>query len=141
MDEQTGFSNVSVDQQLRYYWTQLPTFHGLAALAVLGLLLFLLLRFDRAKWWVLTLTLFMATLGFSTNPFMDNRLAPPLEQIRSLFRPITLALIAMLIIPTLRAARGKRVRVLRPAVLCFFAFELITSVRFFLGSEFTRGAL
>src|SRR3954469_17972391 len=127
-DDQNGYNGLSVDQQLRFYWSQLPTIQGLVGLAALALLLFLLVRFDRAKWWVLTLTLFMATLGFSTNPFMDNRLAPPLEQIRSLFRPITLALIAMLIIPTLRAARGKRVRVLRPAVLCFFAFELITSV-------------
>src|SRR5438046_626596 len=113
MNDDVGYSNLSVDQQLRYYWTQLPTPHGLGALAVLGLLLFLLLRFDRAKWWVLALTLFMATFGFSTNPWMDNRLAAPLEQIRSLIRPITLALIAMLAIPTVRAARGARQRILR----------------------------
>src|SRR3954466_10953412 len=141
MNEEMGFNNIAVDQQLRYYWEKLPSVQGLGALAVLGLLLFALLRFDRAKWWVLTLTLFMATLGFSTNPYMDNRLAPPLEQIRSLFRPITLALIAMLIIPTFRAARGARLKILRPAVLCFFALELITSARLFLGSEFTRGTL
>src|SRR3954467_5142985 len=141
MNEDIGYSNLSVDQQLRFYWAQLPTVQGLAAVAVLLLTLFLLLRFDRAKWWVLTLALFMASLGFSTNPWMDTRLAPPLEQIRSLFRPITLALVAMLIIPTFRAARGSRVKILRPAVLSFFALELITSARFFLGSEFTRGAL
>jgi len=53
-DDQNGYNGLSVDQQLRFYWSQLPTIQGFAALAALGLLLFLLLRFDRAKWWVLT---------------------------------------------------------------------------------------
>src|SRR4051794_23482978 len=98
MNEDIGYSNLSVDQQLRYYWAQLPTVQGLAAVAFLMLSFFLLLGFAREKWWVLTPAFFMASLGFSTNPWMDTRPPPPLEQIRSLFRPITLALVAMLII-------------------------------------------
>lgn len=119
-----------IDTQLRYYFNTLVSFQGGVALFVFLALLVCTARFDRLKWFVLSLMLYTATLGFSNNPLLDNTLAFPLQQIRALYRPLPLGLLFILVLPALGASRGARWKPLGAGVIAFFVFELGFSGRY-----------
>jgi hypothetical protein len=128
--------------QLRWFLEALTSGEGIIGCALFVLLLIGLLITPRVKWGVLGLMLWMSTTSF----FLGVRVIPlplaqPLNSLRSFGRPITVALLASLLIPTITSSRGWRQRILGGGILALFFFEMMIAVRTTAGGVATRGAL
>ena len=118
--------------------TLLGTPEGILALLGLVFLAVLLLAKQGAKWFVLGILLMVATFGF--NPYTGKNLITPLQQIRAHSRAIGVAMLLLLLIPTIRAPAGWRRGVLGGTVLLFI-YHLIVSLRGLTEPDPTKAAL
>ena len=91
----------------------------------------------------LTLLVWSTTLSASVvgKEGFNNTLITPLQQIREHTRTVTLVFLAILLLPTLAADKGWRLRLIAAPMALFFAFQLIyLSMETLLGDA-TRGLL
>lgn len=129
----------SVNAQIRLLLETLFSPVGFLALAVYLSLLVTLGASTRAKWVVLSIMLWTATLALFDVSWVDNTLVFPLEQIRHYGRPITVALLVALLVPTLQSGRGWRSNLVLGGTIGVLVFELCLSTRFVLGGLLMRG--
>lgn len=97
---------------------------GLLAIAAFIALCVGLVMFPGLRWVVVTLTLYSATLAPNEAEWHDNTLAWPLEPLRWISRQLTIALLVVLIIPTVTSVRGWRQRLIVGPILGLFIYQL-----------------
>jgi len=113
---------------------------GILACVVSIALLFVLTVHKSARWWAISVLLWVSTLGFYDQLWIDNTLVFPLEQIRRYGRPIAFVLLVLLLLPALASPRGWRTKLVHGGAIAYFVFELCFSGRLFLGGLIARGA-
>jgi O-antigen ligase/polysaccharide polymerase Wzy-like membrane protein len=128
-----------VDVYIQQIITVLTSPVGILAVCVYILLLMALVINDNAKYAVLGIMIWVSTLGSYDKIWIDNTLVFPLEQIRAYGRPITVGLLLALLIPTIRAQRGWRSRLILGGTVLFFLYELLFSARITAGGLVSRG--
>jgi hypothetical protein len=112
---------------------------GLCAIALfLGLCASVVL-FPKTKWIVVTLLLYLCTLGYSA--LATNTLAAPLQQLRAFGRSGCLALLVVLLLPTMMTGRGWRTFLVSPAAAMWLALNLFLALRVLVAGGFVRGGL
>src|SRR5688500_4520775 len=118
----------------------------LTPVGALGLLVFIglviaALVSPRLRWVCVTLLLWVSTLAFTIRPGerVARNLAFPLDTLRAQGRPICVALLAALVIPSLISSRGWRQHVLSGALLLFFIFEMLFAARIVAAGVTSRG--
>jgi O-antigen ligase len=135
---------VPVEQQIRYYLYQLASPLGVTAAVCFLVALVLITWVDWAKWVALSLLIYLQTFGFvfrikGAEPV--NVLVTPLQQIRNVGRPLALALICLLLVPTFRSLRGGRWRLIHSGTIVFVCFEFLLALRFIVGDNYNKGVL
>lgn len=129
----------SVTVNIRLLLETLLSPAGMLAVVAGFVLLFVLAINKSAKWVVISVLLWVSTLGVIDVPWLDNTLVFPLEQIRRYGRPIVFALLLLLVLPALTSSRGWRVKLLLGGAIAYFIFQLFFSVRLLLGGLVPRG--
>jgi hypothetical protein len=112
-------------------------FFALAALVALTLLA----SGRRSKWSMIALLLFFSPMMIAAGTLLNQRAITPFQQFRTYGRPICGALLVFLLIPTFKAERGWRQRVVVFPALAFLILELGFAVRTLAGGSPLRGTL
>jgi hypothetical protein len=130
-------------QQLQFFYENLTSRDGIIGVIIILMLIVGHFAFKDLKWWIMPLILWCATLSFQVD-IGETRaviLAPPLEQLQLNARPLCLALIFTLLVPTFLASRGWRRHLLGAGVLAFFFFEIVLGARIAMSDASMRGQL
>ncbi|MFI4859039.1 MAG: O-antigen ligase family protein [Phycisphaerales bacterium JB063] len=123
----------------------LATPAGILAICLALLIQFLIIKMRWGKWAALIVFSNVAVLSFSLEELTTGnhrQFVFPISLLRNFSRPISVALLVMLLPSAIAAARGHRRRLFLPAAGAFLAFQLIVAIRLFVtGTESARAIL
>jgi hypothetical protein len=133
-------NQTAFDSQFNAFLDLLGRPEGAFGIAGLIVLMVAVVVFKQFKWYALAMLLWTTTLAFVIQPGTTRlaSLLPPFEQLRSQSRPICVAMLLILAIPTFMSPRGWRTRILGIGVLAMFFFQMMLAVRV-TASETSRG--
>jgi len=129
--------NMTLDYQLRQMLEGLQHPGGMMALAVLCFVAVLLAAIRSMRWVGVAITLYVCTFGISG--LTGFHLAWPLQDLREYGRGLCAFMLVVLLIPTIRSNRGWRFHIMSTALVFYFIFELVISMRTLYAGDFTRG--
>src|SRR5437867_372625 len=130
-------NETALQSQLRAFLDLMTRPEGIFALIALIALMVAVAATKRFKWVILTLLLWTATFSIVLN-IADQRpvaLLPGFEQIRANGRPLCVALLLVLTIPSVLSPAGWRVRWFSGAALALFLFQMMFAARMTMGGE------
>lgn len=110
---------------------------GIVGAALLVLLLIAVGVSRQACWWVVAAVLYVSTTGAPAD--MHLSFITPLQQFREYGRPICVALLAALMIPTFRWTNQWRPRLVGLGTLLFFIYEMLSAARTLSTGDFGKG--
>jgi len=134
--------HIDAVDQLQYFIQQLSTPLGMAMVLLFLLALFAVIFMPVLRWIYLGTAIWTSTLAYYGYAKLDeNVLMSPLQQLRDYGRPITVALLIALLIPSLIAQRGIRGKVTCAGLWGLGIYQIIFSARLAAGGDMVHGVL
>ncbi len=133
----------SVSDYIRLLFAVLVTPAGMFGVLVLIAALIVTLTSDRLRWFWLALALFVASFGWNSLSVngVPRTLIFPFEQLRVVGRPLSIGLLLLIVVSSMRASRGNRFKVIAAGATAYLTLQLFLSMRLFLAGGFSRGAI
>jgi len=127
---------------LQFYLEKLATPSGIGLVAAGLVAASLVVAFDRFKWVVLTLAIFLGSLSYTRAvilPLGPGLVPEPFRTLSALSQPLTFGAILLLLIAALKPVPWHRARLMHPALLLLLLLQMVLSFRQVTGGYLERG--
>ncbi len=131
----------NIGQHLDALQKLLTTPLGMAVLVLGAAMMIVAYASEKARWSIISIVLWVSTLGVNTDEWIDHTLATPLEQIRSLSRPLFIVGLLGVICSFPAANRRHGGRWLHPGSLLLFLLHIVLFARLATAGFADRGFL